>query len=29
MNREEMFIALEALEKDPNVDRMINADWAP
>jgi hypothetical protein len=28
MNREEMFIALEALEKDPNVDRMINADWA-
>ncbi len=28
MNREEMFVALDALEKDPNVDRLINADWA-
>jgi hypothetical protein len=28
MNREEMLVALDALEKDPNADRLINADWA-
>ena len=28
MNIEEMRIALEALEADPNCDRLTNADWA-